>query len=185
MPWPNTTPLLVNVAAPVPPLVTPNVPEVIALVSIAIDVLLAETIRPFAATLNAATALAEPWSAELIEMLVTSVFAWLKAAAMELFCVVLIAATSVATAALLAVVKAAAMELFWVRLIADCNVVAVLPDKKAASAVFCALVILVFWVASVAADSVAAELAAKKAAVAVFVTVVILAFWVALNLKND
>ena len=114
------------VAAPVPPLVTPNVPDVIAAVSIAIDVLLAETIRPLAATLNAATALAEPWSAELIEILVKSVFACAKAAAMELFWVSSVAADSVA--AELAAKNAAVILLFWVRLIADCNVAAVLPD---------------------------------------------------------
>ena len=49
-----------NVAAPVPPLVTPNVPEAIALASRAIVVVFAETIRPFAATLNDATPVAEP-----------------------------------------------------------------------------------------------------------------------------
>jgi hypothetical protein len=63
---------------------------------------------------------------------------------MELFCVVLIAATSVATAALLAVVNAAAMELFCVASVAADKVAAELAAKKAASAVFCALVILVF-----------------------------------------
>jgi len=48
------------VPAPVPPLVTPNVPDVIALVAIAIAVEFAELIRPFASTLNAATELALP-----------------------------------------------------------------------------------------------------------------------------
>jgi hypothetical protein len=52
--------LFVNVPAPEPPLVTPNVPEVIAAASIAIEVLFAELIRPFASTLNEATADAVP-----------------------------------------------------------------------------------------------------------------------------
>jgi hypothetical protein len=51
------------------------VPDVIADASSAIVVVFAETIRPFAATLNDATPVAEPKSAELIEIFVTSVFA--------------------------------------------------------------------------------------------------------------
>ena len=61
--------------APVPPLVTPNVPDVIAEAAIAIAVELAELIRPFASTRKAATALAEPWSAAVIVKLVKSVLA--------------------------------------------------------------------------------------------------------------
>jgi hypothetical protein len=52
--------LFVNVPAPEPPRVTPSVPEVIAEAAIAMAVEFAELIRPFASTLNAATALAEP-----------------------------------------------------------------------------------------------------------------------------
>ena len=60
VPWPNRTPFVVNVPAPVPPLATPNVPDVIAEAPIAIAVEFAELIRPLASTLNAATALALP-----------------------------------------------------------------------------------------------------------------------------
>ena len=65
--------------APVPPLATPNVPDVIADAAIAIAVEFAELIRPFASTRKAATADAEPWSAALILIPVTSVLAVEKA----------------------------------------------------------------------------------------------------------
>ena len=71
--------MFVNVPAPEPPLATPSVPEVIAEAEIAIAVEFAELIRPFASTLNAATEDAEPWSAAVIVMPVTSVLAVEKA----------------------------------------------------------------------------------------------------------
>ena len=66
--------------APVPPLATPNVPDVIADAAIAIAVEFAELIRPFASTRKAATELAKPWSAAVILIPVTSVLAVEKAA---------------------------------------------------------------------------------------------------------
>ena len=72
--------MFVNVPAPVPPLVTPSVPEVIAEAAIAIAVEFAELIRPFASTRKAATEDAEPWSAAVIVIPVTSVLAVEKAA---------------------------------------------------------------------------------------------------------
>ena len=50
VPWPNKTPLVVCVAAPVPPLATPKVPLVIAEAANAIAVEFALRTRPFAAT---------------------------------------------------------------------------------------------------------------------------------------
>ena len=104
--------MFVNVPAPVPPLVTPNVPEVIAEVSIAMAVLFAELIRPFASTLNEATADAVPWLAAVIVKLVKSVLAAAKAplaytpallaavnaAVILLFCVVSVAVAALAAA---------------------------------------------------------------------------------------
>ena len=60
VPLPINKPPLENVAAPVPPLTTPNVPEVIAEVSIAIAVFDTVTTRPYTSVSNVATLLAEP-----------------------------------------------------------------------------------------------------------------------------
>ena len=80
VPCPNKTPLFVNVVAPVPPLATPNVPDVICEAAIAIDVAFAELIRPFASNLKLGTTAPVPKSPAVIEMFVKSVLAWANAA---------------------------------------------------------------------------------------------------------
>jgi hypothetical protein len=79
VPLPNRTALVVNVPAPVPPLATPSVPDVIAEAAIAIAVELAELIRPFASSLNAGTEDAVPWSAAVVDIFVKSVLAFANA----------------------------------------------------------------------------------------------------------
>ena len=54
MPCPSKTPFVVNVPAPVPPLATPNVPEVICDAEIPMRVELACDMRPFASSVNEA-----------------------------------------------------------------------------------------------------------------------------------
>ena len=79
MPCPIKIAFVVNDVFPVPPLATPNVPEVIAEAAIAIAVELAELIRPFASTLNAGTDDAVPWSAAVVDIFVKSVLAFANA----------------------------------------------------------------------------------------------------------